>query len=221
MIDDAITVNVLRRTVLAETASSIGVYTGGFLLVMITAMSMQLLHKGVPLLGIFDLLPYLIGFMLPYVIPLSVAAGSLSTLGRMREDGELQALAASGISNHTVIANQLPLILLIAVLHGWVNLFLVPETTRNFRVNHSLALRQGIPSFVAQQEPIFKDDGGTLSAISVDDDTLHHLSGFIRDPKTGEQTILYAPQAKWAFADTLFYKQTMLLCSSFSTKEKS
>ena len=163
-----------------------------------------LLNDGAPISGLIALLPYQASFLLPYILPLAVCAGTIAPLARMRQDGEIQALAASGIASTRLLSAQFPIIMMLAITYGWILHDTLPATMRDLRVNTALLAKQGISSQVARQEPIFDEGDTVLTALFSEDNTLGHLIGWHFDPQTQERSLIYAPQATWAFDATLW-----------------
>lgn len=196
-------VRVLPRTVLRETAVQTAVLGVMFLLVLSLGLGIPLLHQGAPLIGILQLLPYQIAFLLPYVLPLAMTAAMLNTFGRMHEAGEIRVLGSSGITPTRLIWATFPLALALALTQAWTHNALVPDVMEQIRVNRSLVLKQGITSLVARQEPIYRNQGQVLSALATEESQLHHLVGSLELRGQDERAILYAPRARWVFGDAL------------------
>ena len=102
---------LLDRVIIREVAGLMLVYAVGFLALIAIAITVPLVRGGAPLLDVLAFIPNQLAFPATLVIPLALLSAILSTISRLREDGELVALMASGISSSRLLVATLPVVL--------------------------------------------------------------------------------------------------------------
>ena len=93
---------------------------------------MPLIRGGAPLWDVLLFIPNQLAFPATLVIPLALLSAILSTVSRLREDGELTALMASGISSSRLLIASLPLVLLTMIAVGYLAHVVMPEAYKGF-----------------------------------------------------------------------------------------
>ena len=89
---------VLDRACLKESGINFLFYGLGYLGLIAVLICAPLLKQGAPLLAVLGFLPDNLMFISMLALPLAMVTAILATIGRMREDGEITALMAAGVS---------------------------------------------------------------------------------------------------------------------------
>lgn len=194
---------ILSRSALSEAARLFIFYVLAYSLLTTLAVSAPLLHKGAPFSAVLYFIPFQLLYTAPILVPLALCTAVLSQIGRMREDGELTALRASGISALSVMKGMLPLIIAIALLMSLLQHILLPDISLKIRAGRSDLVRQGISTRINRGEPIWKNSthGQVLMAKSTDGLQLFHIVAHNSAPD--REIFVYAPQGTWRYRDDL------------------
>src|SRR5688572_27898713 len=99
----------LARAVLGESIGWFLVYLIAYVALIALALGAPLVRKGAPLDAVALFLVDQFVFLAVVVIPLAMVTAILGVIGRMREEGELTAMMAGGISTWAVGHSLLPL----------------------------------------------------------------------------------------------------------------
>lgn len=188
---------LLTRRCVGDCLRQAAFFLAAYLALISIAMTAPLIRGGAPLGAVIAFLPDQMALPATLALPLALVTGILVTIGRMREDGELIALQAAGVSNLRVALALLSPALATALLAGLMAHLVLPDSFQRWREGKSSLLRQAVATKVAQREFLYQDDDGTaLAAHDVDGDVLRGL--FARHAgDDGELTWLYAPRARW------------------------
>lgn len=197
---------LLDRTVLREAAWLTALYSIAFLGLISVAVAVPLVRGGAPLWDVIVFLPNQLAFPATLALPLALITATLSTLGRMREDGELIALMAAGVSTLRLVRAIAPLALVVAAAVAWLSFVSMPTAYRNFTTGRNALLRQAMATKVARQEPIYQKndfyglDQLALAARDARGDELTDLFAWRLD-REGRLVVAYAPKARWISAE--------------------
>ena len=186
----------LTRTTLWECSKTQIFYCLTLLVVVSAGLIGQLVARGANALDALMMLPGQLAFPASIIIPLALTAAIIATLGRMRDDGEMTALQAAGVSSLRVVWGLTPLLFVNLLVVGALSHLALPKAYQQFRETKTALLRQAIAAKVARQQSIFSADGLSLAASGAHQQELSHV--FIRHrDETGRITLGYAPQADW------------------------
>jgi lipopolysaccharide export LptBFGC system permease protein LptF len=179
------------------------VYALGFLGLIAIAITVPLIRGGAPLLDVLLFIPNQLAFPATLVIPLALLSGVLSTISRLREDGELTALMASGISSSRLVIATLPLVIITMMAVGYLAHVLMPEAYKNFYQGKNSLLRQAVATQIARKEPFHQRinwdtrEQMTLAAMGAEGQRLKHVFAFNVDAEQ-QLWVGYAPSAQWS-----------------------
>ncbi|MDA3959335.1 MAG: LptF/LptG family permease [Planctomycetota bacterium] len=192
--------SLLTRRCLLECLRLSSFYLAAYLVLIIIAVAAPLIRSGAPVGDVIAFLPDQIALPGSVALPLALVTGILAALGRMREDGELIALQAAGVSTIRVALAILPLALLTCAAVGYLSHEVQPAAFKRWREGKASLLRQAVATQVARRRFIYNEKGTTLTAREADGDRL--LGLFARHRlEDGRTAIMFAPEARWV-ADT-------------------
>ena len=188
----------LTRYVVSRIAARALILLGVFLAVLVGGQLGLFIGRGVPPQALFPIVGTLLILSLPVALPMSVATAVLVILGGMTRDGEMQALAAAGVDPRRTALRAWPVIVgamltaLLLVHVAW------PMAIGDLRANQGRLAQTLIAAKVAAMEPIWDEQGTMAWAAHVDGKKLRDV--VIRIRKEGDDTVLYAPRARWVLA---------------------
>ena len=99
----------------------------GFGFLIILGLTIQLLHKGLDIVDIRAIIPYLMLFACPDALPISFLAATVMSYGRMSGSNEIVAIRTSGVHLHVIVTP----VLVIAFLLSFITLYLNAEVLPN------------------------------------------------------------------------------------------
>ncbi len=195
--------HILSRTSLFEASRLFLFYASAYALLTALAVSTPLLHKGAPISAVFSFIPFQLLYTSPILIPLALCTAVLALIGRMREDGEILALRASGISAWSVVKGILPLIIVIGLLVSLIQQIILPEIALAIRQGKSDMVKQGITTRINRGEHVWRNSsqGHMLMAQGTDGVNLHHLVG--HNKSAHRDLFIYAPLGTWRYDGNL------------------
>jgi lipopolysaccharide export LptBFGC system permease protein LptF len=204
---------LLDRLVLGEAARLTLLYTLGLQALLLLPLAIPLLREGAPLGALLTLAPLQAAFLAPITLPLGLVAAIVATLTRIREDGELTALRASGCSPLRLAAGLLPLVALVMALDAILVFSAMPASMKMLRQRQTEILGQALSTKVARQEPLFQQRTYALSPLPEAQKPIkeattvtglvadgQHLDGvfILRQEASGQRWVAYAPAGLWA-----------------------
>ncbi len=187
---------VLPRSCLKEAGAHVLFYAACYLGMIAAVVATPLLKQGAPPEAVAVFLGDQLLLLSLLALPLAFVTGLLTTIGRMREDGEITALMAAGVSTWAICRTFLPLAVVLAMWLGFACHVLLPDASRRLMEGRSELLRQALITQVRRRAPILQDDGAVVAAIGVEDDRLKQLFA-IQTFKDGQLLVCYAPEARW------------------------
>ncbi|TVR12552.1 MAG: LptF/LptG family permease [Planctomycetota bacterium] len=201
----------IDRVIIREVLKLLLIYSGGFLVLFAIAISAPLVNRGAPLWDVLLFLPNQLVFPAILAIPLALITALLSTLARMREDGEVIALMASGVNPLRFCYATAPIVLASSFLVLVLSHVVMPAAFQNYDREKGRLIRQAMATTVARQEPIYqihtRDQQVTLAAHSAAGATLEHVFAW-RTDEHGRLFVGYAPRAEWSYAQDHEHGQT-------------
>ncbi|HYE05444.1 MAG TPA: LptF/LptG family permease [Planctomycetota bacterium] len=200
----------LRHAVLREAIGWFVVYATAYLALIGLALGAPLVRKGAPLDAVALFLVDQFVFLGVIVLPLAMVTALLGVIGRMREEGEITALMAGGISTWGVARALLPLACILALLVAYASHWLMPAAMRRVFEGESQLAQQMIATQVARRVPIVAKDrkgpAGTvdertvLAAVGAESQRLRHV--FAVHESSDGRRVCYAPEARWLWLET-------------------
>ncbi len=173
--------DLLTRRVLRETTGAFLFYLGAYLALVAVALAGTTLREGAPLVPVLLSLPDQLALPALISIPLALVTAVVVSLGRMRQDGELIALAGAGIAPQRSLLATLPLALVASAATALLAHGMLPEASARMRSGRVDLVRQALAARVAQGQPVWQEGRLALLAYRSEDDQLRHLVAGIAD----------------------------------------
>lgn len=186
---------VLPRACLREAGGLFLFYAAIYLALILVGFATPLLKQGAPVEAVFFFLVDQIPFLTTLSFPLALITATLATIGRMREDGEITALMAAGVSTWAVARAFLPITVVVAAYLGLTAHLLLPHFAERAIVGRENLMRQAIAAQVGRRVPLWDRDGMVVSANGVAGDELSGVFG-VQLAKDGQLFVCYAPHAR-------------------------
>jgi lipopolysaccharide export LptBFGC system permease protein LptF len=191
--------DTLSRYVLRRTTARFVLLFIVFMGVLVGGQMAILLGRGVPPEACLPTVYALSLLSLPIALPVALATAILVIIGSMNQDGELRALAASGVGHRKVIMRLIPLILLAVFGCGLMTHVVMPMGIADMRANKGRLLQTAIASRVAEGEPMIERKGLSVWVGASDGSHLEDVRALMTRNK--EFIAVYAPHAQWVLAD--------------------
>ncbi|MBA2481097.1 MAG: LptF/LptG family permease [Planctomycetes bacterium] len=194
---------VLDRSCLREAGINFLFYGASYLALISVVICAPLLKQGAPLSAVLRFLPDNLMFISMLALPLAMVTAQLTTIGRMREDGEITALMAAGVSTLKIVMALLPLSLVLALWLGFSAHVMLPFVAKRLIEGRAEVLRQATATQVSRRAPIYQTDEAMVAAVGVDGDRLTQLFGVYleKDGKglfsNGALVVCFAPWARF------------------------
>jgi lipopolysaccharide export LptBFGC system permease protein LptF len=193
---------VLDRHCLRESSINFGFYSAAYLALVSVLVCAPLLKQGAPLGAVLQFLPDNLLFISMLALPLAMVTAFLATVGRMREDGEITALMAAGISAIRVALAMLPLAVMLALWLGVAMHLVLPRVAKRLIEGRAELANQAASTQIARHRPIFQTENDTamVSAVRVQGDMLQRLFAIYFEKgiyEEGPVTVAYAPTARF------------------------
>ncbi len=117
----------LQRYVLKDTLKGLVPAFVTLLLIMVVGSGMQLLYQGLDVVRLRSLLPPLMAYSVPMVMPAAFLTAVIMTFGRLTADNELIGIRAAGIHLASIVYPVLLAALLLTLLTAYFQFELVPR----------------------------------------------------------------------------------------------
>lgn len=196
-------IRVLDRACLREGVINFAFYGVGYLGLIAVLVCVPLLKQGAPPLSVLAFLPDQLMFISMLALPLAMVTALLATIGRMREDGEITALMAAGISSFRIALSLLPIALVLALWLGIAAHLVLPSVARRLVEGRATLANQAAATNISRHRPIYQTPSGTdiVSAVGVHHDMLQDLFAVrIEKPSAsgeGAMEVCFAPEARF------------------------
>ena len=186
----------LTRYVMARVAVRSLTLLGVFLAVLVGGQLGLFIGRGVPPQALLPIVGTMLILSLPVALPMAVATAVLVVLGGMTRDGEMQALAAAGVDPRRAALRAWPVVAGAMVVAALLVHVAWPLAIGDLRANQGRLAQTLIAAKVAALEPIWDEKGASAWAASIEGRRLRDV--VVRVRQEGDDTILYAPSARWA-----------------------
>lgn len=187
--------STLSRYLLLRTGARFCLLLLVFLLVLVGGQLGLAIGRGVPPEACLPVLEGMLLFALPIALPLAMATAILVVIGAMNQDGELRALAASGVSQVAVVIRLGPLVLAGVAVCLVLTHLVLPAAVADLRANKGRLLQTAIAQCVANDEPIFQRQNVSVWVGAVDGHRLYDVHAL--DWSKDTFTACFAPEARW------------------------
>lgn len=118
----------LQRYVLKDVLKALLPAFATLALIMVVGFCMQLLHEGLDVVRLRGVLPPLLAYCVPMVLPAAFLTAVIMTFGRLSADNELIAIRAAGVHVFSIVHPVLLTALLLAGLTTYFQFELVPRS---------------------------------------------------------------------------------------------
>jgi len=199
---------VLDRACLKESGINFLFYGLGYLGLIAVLICAPLLKQGAPLLAVLGFLPDNLMFISMLALPLAMVTAILATIGRMREDGEITALMAAGVSSFRIALALLPLALALAAWLGIAAHVVLPHVAKRLVEGRATVANQAAATQISRHRPVYQTPGDQdiVSAVRVEGDRLQQLFMVHFDNPENPRSaivVVYAPQARFVTNPTV------------------
>jgi lipopolysaccharide export system permease protein len=138
----------LFREILAPFLGALLFLTQLFVVMQLLAQADVIFGAGVPLLVVGKVVLYLLPAMLSYVLPVSFLLGILVGLGRLADDRELTALAATGHGPHVYLVTPLAMAAVLGGVLLALTTWLEPVGHKNTRALMNTVIKENLAAGV-------------------------------------------------------------------------
>jgi len=132
----------LQTYIMLDVAKAFVVAFGALLLIMVVGFSLQLLRDGLDVVRLRGLLPPLLTYCAPMVLPSAFLTAVIMTFGRLSADNELTAVRAAGVHTFSIIWPVLACAVALSVGAAYLQFELVPRARGAVQALRYQALQQ-------------------------------------------------------------------------------
>lgn len=105
----------------------------GFGFLILLGLTIQLLHKGLDIIDIRVIVPYLMLYACPDAIPIAFLAATVMTYGQLSSSNEIVAIRTSGLSLNIIITPVIIVSFLLSFLTLYLNAEVLPKSNRKIK----------------------------------------------------------------------------------------
>lgn len=113
-----------------------------FELLMFLGFSVQLVHKGLDIINLRPLIPYVLLYACPYSLPAALLTATVVTYGRLCADNELSAIRTCGIHLRIIIIPIIFIGIIFSVLTLYLNAKVLPKAFYRVQMLQERAIKQ-------------------------------------------------------------------------------
>ena len=132
----------LQRYILLDTLKATVPAFAALVLIMVVGFCMQLLHDGLDVVRLRPLLPPLVVYCVPMVLPSALLTAVIMVLGRLSADNEVLAMRAAGIHLFSVVWPLLATALVLSGVAVVIQFEALPRARGQMRALKYYALQQ-------------------------------------------------------------------------------
>jgi len=132
----------LQTYVLKDCLKALAPAFAALVLIMVAGFCMQLMHEGLDVVRLKSLIPPLLGYCVPLVLPSAFLTAVVITFGRLSADNELIAVKAAGVHLFKVIWPVLALAVALTGVALYFQFELVPRARVSIKTLTSKAFKQ-------------------------------------------------------------------------------
>jgi lipopolysaccharide export system permease protein len=118
--------SILQRYVLREALKVALVCIVALTAMMFVGMSVSMMRRGISVVQLWGVLPYVAAFCLPYALPAACLLAAVFVFGRLSAHNEITAIRSSGVNLNHVIVPLLIVGLLVSIFTFMLNHYLLP-----------------------------------------------------------------------------------------------
>lgn len=106
----------------------------GFVCLIVLGLTIQLLHKGLDIVDIRTIIPYLMLFACPDAMPVSFLAATVMSFGRLSANSEIVAIRTSGVHLYVIITPIIIVGFLLTFLTLYLNAEVLPAANKKIKL---------------------------------------------------------------------------------------
>ncbi|HLG28784.1 MAG TPA: LptF/LptG family permease, partial [Candidatus Brocadiales bacterium] len=133
---------ILQRYLLKDLGRAFLPAFACFELLMFLGFSVQLVHKGLDIINLRPLIPYVLLYACPYSLPAALLTATVVTYGRLCADNELSAIRTCGIHLRTIIIPIIFIGIIFSVLTLYLNAQVLPKAYYRVQMLQERAIKQ-------------------------------------------------------------------------------
>ncbi len=191
--------DTLARHVLTQCGARFLLLFAIFLLVLVGGQLGIFISQGVPPEACLPIVEQLVEISLPIALPLALATAILVIIGAMNQDGELRALASSGVSHLAVVVRVLPLVGVAMAACLALTHIIMPSAVAGIRGAKGRLAQTLIAQKVAIDEAVMEKGGVSVWVGAADGDQLTDIRALVTR-SGGEFIAVFAPHAHWSLS---------------------
>lgn len=112
----------------------------GFGFLIILGLTIQLLHKGLDIIDIRVIIPYLMLYACPDALPISFLAATVMTYGRLSASNEIVAIRTGGVHLHVIVTPVIVIAFLLSILTLYLNAEVLPKSNSKIKLLREAAI---------------------------------------------------------------------------------
>jgi lipopolysaccharide export LptBFGC system permease protein LptF len=191
--------DTLARYVLSQCGARFLLLFTIFLLVLVGGQLGIFISQGVPPEACLPIVEQLVEVSLPIALPLALATSILVIIGAMNQEGELRALASSGVSHLAVVVRVLPLVAVAMVACLALTNIIMPNAVAGIRGAKGRLYQTLIAQKVAIDEAVMEKGGFSVWVGAADGDQLKDIRALVTRSQD-EFVAVFAPRAHWSLS---------------------
>jgi len=139
---------ILQRYVLKELFRALIIAFTVLILVMCLGVAIQLLYRGLDIIRLRAMIPFMILNAVPYALPAAALTAAVMSYGRLAADNELMAIATSGIHLRTVVTPVILMGILFSGIALVLNAELLPRSAFHMKIMREKAATELLREFI-------------------------------------------------------------------------
>lgn len=133
---------ILQQYLLKEMGRAFLLAFACFEIFMLLGISAQLVHKGLDIINLRPLIPYILLYACPYSLPTALLTATVVVYGRLCADNELSAMKTCGIHLHTIIIPIIFVGIVFSILTLYLNAKVLPNAFYRVQMLQERAIKQ-------------------------------------------------------------------------------
>lgn len=140
---------ILPRYLLKELFKTFVPAFCGFGALILLGLTIQLLHKGLDIVDIRAIVPYLMLYACPDVLPISFLAATVMTYGKFSTNNEIVAIRTSGLHLNVIITPVIIIGLLLSFLTFYLNAEVLPRSNGRIKLLKETAINSVLTKHIS------------------------------------------------------------------------
>ncbi len=148
----------------------------GFGFLIILGLTIQLLHKGLDIIDIRAIIPYLMLYACPDALPVAFLAAIVLSYGRLSGTNELVAIRTSGVHLHVIITPVIIVSFLLSFLTLYLNAEVLPKSNRKIKMLKETAVSSVLSRHISAVKKKIVCEPYHIYIGKIDNDTYKNLA---------------------------------------------